>query len=76
MTEQCFSGWSQDQSAPGFNQYRHSDLLFEFLQLGANGGRGATEAIRRFGKAVELHARDKGAQDIEIEGGAAHSIVH
>src|SRR5471030_2649718 len=76
MAEQCFSCWGQDQSATGFSHDRRTDLLLEFLQLSAYGRCRPTETIRRFGKAVELNAGDEGAQYVEIEGWAAHSIVH
>lgn len=65
----------QDQSATGFSQYRRADLLLEFLQLSADGRRRPTEAIRRFGKTVELHAPVTGAQYVEVEGWAAHEMV-
>lgn len=76
MTEQCFSRGGQGQPAAGLGQDRRTDLLFEFLQLGADGRRRTTETIRRSGKTVELHAGDEGTQYVKIEGWAAHSTVH
>ena len=76
MAEQRFSRGGQDQTATGLGQDRRTDLLLEFFQLSADGRRRSTETIRRFGKTVEFHASDEGAQYVEVEGWSAHLIVH
>jgi hypothetical protein len=74
--EQALAGFSGAHVLAVTMQQHLTDILLQPLDLLADGGLRAVDALARAGKAAGIDHRDEAAQELQIEHGRLHSKIH